>query len=90
MEKTKFDLTRAMAGEKVVTRDGQFAFFEQNDHSLSYPLCFIIEGEYAWFTIDGVCELRKELPLDLFMASEPKEKPEIESYDDLEADGKCE
>ena len=58
MKLTPFDLQKAIAGAKVVTKDGrkvtlsQFYFGE-----CEYPLCGEIEGENhsRWWTLEGVC-----------------------------------
>jgi hypothetical protein len=70
----KFNLEKALAGEPVVTRDGQkvtqLTLFEINDQ---YPLRGVINMILLRFPKEGIFDLSlKNHPLDLFMAPEKK------------------
>lgn len=73
MENTEFDLTRAMAGEKVVTRLGIQAIYIRNDGSRDFQYVFQIGEDEHCFDEYGSCWPNLNDDLDLFMASEPKQ-----------------
>lgn len=81
MEKTKFDLTRAMVGEKVVTRDGQCPIYNGKTGNPLFTHAWILTNGTSFTTTDdGDWGNSTNHPLDLFMASEPKDK--TDSTDD--------
>lgn len=70
-----FNLEAAIAGEKVITRDGrevfQFCYFKNMD--TAYPVFASYRNDYgidvtSSFTSDGMYTVRGESPNDLFMA----------------------
>jgi (p)ppGpp synthase/HD superfamily hydrolase len=64
-----FDLTKALAGEPVVTRDGQpVTQLTKFDCDSAYPLRAVIDGKIISFTIDGICLSKRQCSHDLFMA----------------------
>jgi len=66
-----FDLQAALAGEKLVTRDGREALdfhHFKSDKSIN-PCAAIIGGQVYWFALNGRSDSKgEELDADLFMA----------------------
>ncbi|MEX3630595.1 MAG: hypothetical protein VB138_15335 [Burkholderia sp.] len=70
-----FDLAKAKAGEKLITRDGrsvsEFHHFETDSSPLN--CCFIVGGGSYWVREDGLHSADSSAhPIDLFMA--PKKR----------------
>lgn len=67
----KFDLKRALSGEKVRTKDGkevkEIYFFETADESEYYPIRAVINGVIESYTIDGEYS-QNQCEEDLIMA----------------------
>jgi hypothetical protein len=71
-----FDLEKALAGEPVVTRDGQAVTqLTKFDCDSEYPLCAVIDGVLitytingSYYTINGSYKEGEQHDLDLFMA----------------------
>ena len=75
MKKVKFDLQKALAGAKVVTRDGQ-KVTELHHFKTStgfYVVCAIIAGDRRWYTNNGFYVNGDESMLDLFILEEIQE-----------------
>lgn len=70
MKLLPFDLQRALAGDKVVTRDGrEVTQLQKFDCDSEYCLVGIFEGQIESWTHTGrYIENKKELSLNLFMA----------------------
>ena len=67
----KFDLEKALAGDKVVTRDGRDAVDGYYFKSITdgFPVLFIVAGERIWVNTHGRRQaLDVDDNLDLFMA----------------------
>ncbi len=69
---TEFDLHRALAGDPMITRDGQPANLETFKHGASYPLRCAVGGKSHCFTARGTYWVNKIDPLDLFMSTEAR------------------
>jgi hypothetical protein len=68
-----FDLEKALAGAKVVTRDGkEVTQLTKFDVYGNYPLTGIINKQRETFKLDGRFGDNKESNCDLFMAEEKK------------------
>ena len=68
-----FDLEKAIAGKKLVTREGHEVreFHHFKNVSSEYPICAVIQGYLAGFTDKGRYHSHgNESALDLFMAPE--------------------
>jgi hypothetical protein len=70
-----FNLERALAGEKVITRDGTLVseIYHFKTSRSEFPLKAVINGLVNCHLIDGKCDAHSELGYDLFMADEEKE-----------------
>lgn len=70
----KFDPQRALAGEPLITRDGQtdIRLVEQQDFNYSsFPLKFSVSGYEFWYRLDGtICIGEGDEADDLFMLHE--------------------
>lgn len=70
----KFDLEKAKAGDKVVTRDGREVRIVCFDRAGKHPMIALVKNDdgaegLVTFSLDGNCCFDgEETPLDLFMA----------------------
>ena len=72
-----FDLERCIAGEPVITQEGEpYKFGAYNPDAINYQLIGWIDGEHVGHTAKGfyVCGQEKSHPRNLFMA--PTERTE--------------
>jgi hypothetical protein len=67
-----FDLSHALAGSPMITRDGQPAKLEAFKANASYPVRCIVDGKSHSFTLRGTLWAAQPDPLDLFMAEEAR------------------
>ena len=81
-----FDLKKAIAGKKVVTRDGHEVteFYYLPTVTSRFSICAVINGEAYLFTVLGKLVIEGQSDLDLFMAPETMTLYYLEFvYDDL-------
>jgi hypothetical protein len=76
MQKTKFDLEKALAGAKLVTGDGDEAIFVRYDQFSRYPLIVKINGRLECFTDNGCYTLYNPTPNKTLFLAEPPTPPE--------------
>lgn len=85
-----FNLERVLAGDKVVTRDGEevteLHFFKTISHN--YPITAIIREEGYTFTVNGESFVNKITDEDLFMAP-TKKTGWINIYNNMRGNSYC-
>lgn len=68
MEPQPFDLSKALSGATIITRDGLPAVLEEFRAGASYPLRCTVNGKSRCFRENGTYWVNKPDPMDLFMA----------------------
>lgn len=68
-EAIRFNLSLAMAGEPLITRDGRpVTRFTVSRDFTNYPIRAVVDGKERCFTIAGTYWIGRPDPIDLFLA----------------------